>query len=89
MASSLRISLERLEPAHVGQLHVEDRQVDRRLRAREDRQRLLGRLGAEDLVALALEDELQRAADVLLVVDDEHGARCRKPGRGVRRHGRA
>ena len=30
------------------------------------------RLGLDDLVALALEHELERAADVLLVVDDEH-----------------
>jgi hypothetical protein len=35
---------------------------------------LLRGLGAEDPVALALEHELQRAADVLLVVDDEDGA---------------
>ena len=44
-------------------------------------QRLRRRLGAEDAVALALEHELQRAADVLLVVDDEHRPR----GRGARR----
>ncbi len=37
VAADLR---ERFEPAHVGQLHVEDREVDRRLRAREDGQRL-------------------------------------------------
>jgi hypothetical protein len=80
-------ALERVEAAHVRELHVEDREVDRRLGAGEDGQRLLGGLGAEDAVALALENELQRATDVLLVVDDEDrlggGApKGRTPGRG-------
>ena len=61
------------------------REVDRRVRARQDRQRLLRGLGAEDLVALALEHELQRAADVLLVVDDENGLLRRGPGGGYER----
>ena len=52
-------------------------------------ERLLGGLGAEDAVALALEHELQRAADVLLVVDDEHRARrrARRAGRRGRTGG--
>ncbi len=65
-------ALERLEAAHLGQLHVEDREVDRRVRAREDLRAPARRVSAlDDAVALALEHELQRAADVLLVVDDE------------------
>ena len=35
-------ALERLEAAHLRELHVEDRQVDGRVRAREDRERVLG-----------------------------------------------
>jgi hypothetical protein len=63
--------LEGLEAAHLRQLHVEDAEVDGRERAREDLEAALGALGAEDAVALALQHELERPPDVLLVVDDE------------------
>jgi hypothetical protein len=87
-------ALEDVEPAHVRQLHVEERGVHRRVGVREDRQALRAGLAREDVVALALEHELQRAADVLLVVDDEdglgpgnsRGRRKRRRGRVRRRH---
>ncbi len=86
VAADLR---QRVEAAHVRQLDVEDGQVDRGVRAGQHRQRLRGGLGAEHAVSLALEHELQRAPDVLLVVDDEHRSRGGAARRGARRaHGR-
>ena len=71
VASSFLNPLERLEPAHVRKLHVEEGEIDRHVRAGEDGQPLLGRLAGQHVIALPLEDELQRATNVLLVIDDE------------------
>ena len=64
-------------------LSNEDREIDRRVRAAEDLEGDLRALGADHPVTLALEDELQRPTNVLLVVDDEDRLRG-GPGVGCR-----
>ena len=72
--------LERFEPADAGQLHVEDGEIDRGVRVREDLQRLFGALRLDDLVAL------RRAAPARACGGCSSRRRRRAPAAGWARH---
>ena len=63
--------LEQVEAVLLAELHVDEGSVDR-LRT-EHLDRLIEGGGLDALVPLTVEDQGERAADVLLVVDDEDG----------------